>query len=116
MNRAIGMRRMIDAFKAVGPAVPLSYLDVFIAVAMRPDGKAEEFKEDTSIMLPALYRILKELSDASRHPGREGLELIAEIPADGRTKLWRLTPKGEAVWQQMLQAVEIIKEPSQGRA
>ncbi len=89
---------MLDAFRAVEPSIPSSYIAAFLAVAMDPGHGTAHYSKSLGMLQPVGSRVLLEIGQKTR-TGGPGLGLVAaEYDKDDlRLKRYFLTAKGRGL-------------------
>lgn len=97
---------LIDAFRAVDPAMPLSYAAAFLAVASNPGHGVTAYAETLGMVKPVASRVLLEIGIKTR-TGGPGYELVDRVhnDADMRNVNYFLTAKGKKLMAAILKQI-----------
>lgn len=97
-RRLKALMNIVRLFRDVSNVLPVSYMQAFLAVAMRPGLGVTDYCDDVETIAPIMSRILLHLGSKERgkEQGESGFQLIesAPDPANLRRKRTYLTPKG----------------------
>ncbi len=104
--RLIKLAFVIDQFRELDPAFPVSYIAALLAVAREPGLTGTEYAARLGQEQAPMSRMLLELGQKSRHggPGRGWLYSVPD-PVDLRRKHIYLTPAGRALVDEILDAL-----------
>ncbi len=104
--RLLKLAFVIDQFREVDSAFPVSYIAALLAVAREPGLTGSEYAARLGLDQPVMSRILLEIGQKSRHggPGR-GWVLGVHDEIDLRRKNIYLTPVGRALVDVILDAL-----------
>ena len=94
---------LINAFRAIDPRMPSSYMSAFLAVAMNPGEGPTQYARAMGTIQPIASRILQEIGQRARH-GDEPLQLVDQrlSTQDARQRQYFLTTKGELLKRRIL--------------
>jgi DNA-binding MarR family transcriptional regulator len=94
--------RVIEAFRAIRPLIPLQHVYVFLLVASEEGCSVQEYADRAGIAQPVMTRILFALSARGRRgaPGY-GLVQSALDSQDSRRRQTFLTAKGQALMHEI---------------
>lgn len=88
-------------FRDLAPTLPVSYMQAFLEVCLRPGGGSTDYMKHLDTIQPIMSRILLHLGSKERRQalGDGGYKLIdsAPDPMDLRRDRYFLTPKGKAL-------------------
>ncbi len=92
------LRDAVGAFRALQPGIPTSYVDMFLAVALRPGLGPSEYASMVGTIQPMASRTLMEIGGHSRVRDTP-LHLVSSQPhpESRRQVQYLLTPKGYAL-------------------
>ena len=98
---------LIDAFRAVDPAMPLGYAAAFLAVASEPGQGVTHYADTLGMLRPVCSRVLLEIGIKTR-TGGPGYELVDRVhnDADMRNVNYFLTAKGKKLLASILKHME----------
>jgi DNA-binding MarR family transcriptional regulator len=97
------LERVIDTFREVDPAMPSSYIRMFLAIAKKPGHGSSVYARDLGMVQPVASRIILELGQKTRSGG-PGYELLdaAIDDEDFRLKRTFLTAQGRDLYRAVL--------------
>lgn len=97
--RTLGrLKDVIGAFRSLEPALPASYIDTFLAVALRPGQGPTDYAAMLGTIQPVASRTLMEIGESARTRS-SSLHLVESRPhpESRRQIMYHLTPKGFAL-------------------
>lgn len=89
------LKDVIGAFRSLEPNLPASYIDAFLAVALRPGQGPTDYAVMLGTIQPVASRTLMEIGESARTRATP-LHLVASYPhpESRRQVMYQLTPKG----------------------
>ena len=116
INEGAALRALIEitrAFREISPTLPVSYMQAFLAVCLKPGGGSTDYMGELDTIQPIMSRILLHLGAKQRGKalGDSGYKLIdtAPDPLDLRRDRYFLTPKGKTLLRRVLRELERTK-------
>jgi DNA-binding MarR family transcriptional regulator len=96
----------MDAFRGIGPTMPMQQVYAFLLVAMEEGRGVQEYAERAGVTQPVMTRILHALG-RHRQKGAPGYGLVhqATDTRDLRKRQTFLTAKGEALVRQIVRLI-----------
>ncbi len=104
--RLMKLASVIDHFREVDPAFPVSYIAALLAVAREPGLSGTEYAKQLGHEQAPMSRMLLELGQKSRHggPGRGWLYSVTDS-LDLRRKHIYLTDEGKEIVRKVVEAL-----------
>lgn len=104
LNSLYRFHYILDEFHKLSPHMPVAMINAFLLVAMEEGKSLREYTDMSGVPTPSMSRYLIDLSKRNRKK-EEGYDLVVSHPdpMEMRRKMYRLTPKGRALRDRILQ-------------
>jgi DNA-binding MarR family transcriptional regulator len=100
------LAKALKPFREIRDTMPLQFVELILAVAIKPDSTVNELSSATGIAPSLVSRQLGDIGEVNRYhqPGHDLVATRSNI-MDRRFNLTRLTPRGRALAGQVLKAM-----------